>query len=365
MDWRKRTRDGRTSHYALLLPLYCASWAQAPHGELAALLLFREGAHNRLSVVVGTPYDELGEPALEWTLAADTAVDYPVTAVQWDPALGKGGWGERLAALLEVLRLYAVDRDGERLVQTHVLANNLAHDSSEPYDISTFPPVTAFDWNRTDPTVVITLLVDTTCTVWDLHRAEEAASVKTQLIAHDLEVYDVKFLHASTNVFALVSNDGLMRVFDLRLLEHLTIIYEPASSAPYAHYNPQALLHLLTLNVDQHHLATVGVHLNQVLVIDMRMPGTPAVTLDALFGGKSPCAVNALAWHPHLNLLLTGGDDCQALVWDCTTHDATLVDTPVLAYADDLEVNYVCWRPAGDWMGVVSGKGFQALPTHY
>lgn len=310
--------------------------------------------------------------AFEFGKVAEVGVDYPVTSLQWDPQMLSLG-SERLAASSEVLRLYKVEHDGEQpaIVQTHLLANNSTANGSDSHDINTFPPVTSFDWNQTDPSILITLLVDTTCTVWDLHRSHagkemDTAHVKTQLIAHDLEVFDVKFLHQSTDIFASVSNDGSMRVFDLRLLEHSTIIYEPLlpASVTATHYNPQALLKLLTSNVDQHHLATVGVNLNQVLIIDMRMPGVPVMTLDGLFGGASNAAINLIKWHTLSNRLLTGGDDCQALVWDCSTGVATngIVDTPILAYEEDLEVNNVCWRRnAGDWMGVVSGKGFQAV----
>lgn len=397
----------KTSCYTLQHPLFCADWGAHGGAEMVALSLFREGFHNRIQVAHGTRYrthdddydyselppalarsslllDGLRTPkeplppaqqAFEFARLADGVVDYPVTHLQWDPAMGSSH-APRLAALLEALRLYVLDDAEGQLVQTHLLANNLTtntlSDGREPYDISTFPPVTLFDWNTADPSIIITLSVDTTCTVWDLHRShglgpdKDTAHVKTQLIAHDLEVFDVKFLHALTNVFASVSNDGSMRLFDLRLLEHSTIIYEPALPPPpaahTANYNPQALLKLATSNVDQHHLATVGVNLNQVLVIDMRMPGLPLVTIDALFGGASPCAVNSLAWHPSSNLLLTGGDDCQALVWDCSgAADGSVIDTPVLAYLDDLEVNTVCWRSLGDWMGVVSGKTFQAV----
>jgi WD repeat-containing protein 68 len=38
------------------------------------------------------------------------------------------------------------------------------------------------------------------------------------------------------------------------------------------------------------------------------------------------------------------------------------IDTPVLAYDEELEVNNATWRgDQGDWIGVVSGKGFQAV----
>ena len=208
-----------------------------------------------------------------------------------------------------------------------------------------------------------------------------------------IQVFDVKFLHKSTNVFASVGNDGSMRVFDLRSLEHSTIIYEPSPSASSsatasasastsaanhslsATFNSKALLTLSTSNVDQHHLAAVGVNSNQIIIIDMRMPGLPVVIIDASLGGMNNSLINLIKWHPTSNYLLSGGDDCQALVWDInnlsnatngstngSNHSGRIIDTPVLAYSEDLEINNVCWRQnQGDWMGVVSGKGFQAV----
>ncbi|OBA22556.1 WD40 repeat-like protein [Metschnikowia bicuspidata var. bicuspidata NRRL YB-4993] len=425
--------EARPSCYTSQHPLFCADWTHGAAGELVALGLFREGFQNRIQIVSGRadrdragdsnlgpgdsnlgPGDsnlgpgsrnaspagrELGAPGgagssargstFDFACVAETLVDYPATALQWEPH-----GHERLAVSSEVLRLYKLGLDyGEpALVQTHMLANNSTANAASgggngaaAHDINTFPPVTSFDWNAADPSIVITLSVDTTCTVWDLSRSHAAGShdtahVKTQLIAHDLEVFDVKFLHMSTNVFASVSNDGSMRAFDLRSLEHSTIIYEPTGPAPpaadspaaSAQYNPQALLRLLASCADQHHLATVGVNLNQVLIIDLRMPGVPVVTIDGLFDGQSSAPINLLQWHPTANLLATGGDDCQALVWDCsgrTGHrpaadSKVVIDTPVLAYSADYEVNTVCWRRGCDnWMGVVSGKGFQALET--
>jgi len=55
-----------------------------------------------------------------------------------------------------------------------------------------------------------------------------AGHVKTQLIAHDKEVYDIAFSRAGggRDMFASVGADGSVRMFDLRHLEHSTIIYE-------------------------------------------------------------------------------------------------------------------------------------------
>jgi WD repeat-containing protein 68 len=54
-------------------------------------------------------------------------------------------------------------------------------------------------------------------------------TAKTQLIAHDKEVYDVRFCANSVDVFVSCGADGSVRMFDLRSLEHSTIIYEPTT----------------------------------------------------------------------------------------------------------------------------------------
>jgi WD repeat-containing protein 68 len=63
--------------------------------------------------------------------------------------------------------------------------------------------------------------IDTTCTIWDIERE----GVQTQLIAHDKAVYDICFAQ-DVSMFASAGEDGSVRHFDLRDLEHSTIIYE-------------------------------------------------------------------------------------------------------------------------------------------
>ena len=58
-----------------------------------------------------------------------------------------------------------------------------------------------------------------------------SGEVKTQLIAHDQEVYDVAF-GDNTNVFASVGADGSVRLFDLRNLDHSTIVFEDSTQTP-------------------------------------------------------------------------------------------------------------------------------------
>jgi WD40 repeat protein len=84
-------------------------------------------------------------------------------------------------------------------------------------------PITSLDWNTISPSLIITSSIDTTCTIWDI----PTLTAKTQLIAHDKEVYDVRFCANSVDVFVSCGADGSVRMFDLRSLEHSTIIYEP------------------------------------------------------------------------------------------------------------------------------------------
>ncbi|KAI5951586.1 hypothetical protein KGF54_004660 [Candida jiufengensis] len=478
----------RTSYYFSQLPLFTCDWTTINNNSLnyVALGSYKEGFTNKLEIVQGTNYDQDTQYSQQHSLQhqshlpssssssssitqdnsnllngsngyydeydsnssegflfqkiAETNLNYPITHLKWDPSMLKytNQNAQRLAASSEVLRLYklneSVNENDYNLVQTHILANNAATNTTKlsllhDNEINTLPPVTSFDWNTTDPNILITSSVDTTCTVWDLNRSHpydnftDTAVVKTQLIAHDSEVFDVKFIHKSTNVFVSVGNDGSMRVFDLRSLEHSTIIYEPQpetttpkSSKPLqvqglhsSNFNSKALLKLSASNIDQHHLATIGVNSNQIIIIDMRMPGIPMAMIDGSINNPNypSASINSISWHPTSNYLLSGGDDCQALVWDINNlnnnpnnssytnsssssslsngnngnnnnvgngNDSTnssgsssngsgiIIDTPVLAYEEDLEVNNVCWKQnSGDYMGVVSGKGFQAV----
>lgn len=435
------------SYFLSKNPLYAVDWVYSPYAnsDCIAIGSYKESASNSLQIVHGVSYGKEASQAFEekyedgiylggspergdqevegfdFHKVAETGIDYPVTNIQWDPSILRGvnGFQELFGASLDILRLYKVDHESldsnndYKLSPLCGLANCTSTGSSKgDYStgnaeaVNTLPPITSFDWNKVDTNTIITSSVDTTCTVWDLNRPGqfcepgsglaansppcEPTSIKAQLIAHDSEVFDVKFLHNSTNVFVSVGKDGSMRLFDLRSLEHSTIIYEPPQGQTSSSYlsplqegpfGSKALLKLSTSNIDQYYMATIAANSSEVLVIDSRMPGVPIANLDASLNG-SQGAVNSITWHPHSNYLLTGGDNCEALVWDCnnlstegpkevmsstfaasTKPEATLSgsDTPVLCYDDDIEINNVCWRSQGDWFGVISGKKLQAV----
>ncbi len=134
---------------------------------------------------------------------------YPATKIMWSPAKDAPG-DDHLATTGDYLRIWKVSDEGE-VKEPPVLLNN---NSKSEY----CAPLTSFDWNETDPNIIGTSSIDTTCTIWDV----EKGVATTQLIAHDKEVYDIAFAQGK-NVFASVGADGSVRLFDLRNLEHSTI----------------------------------------------------------------------------------------------------------------------------------------------
>lgn len=72
-------------------------------------------------------------------------------------------------------------------------------------------PLTSFDWNELDPSFVGACSIDTTCTIWDLN----VRKVKTQLIAHDKEVYDIAWSPRQVRRWAAVAVllGSIFRVF--------------------------------------------------------------------------------------------------------------------------------------------------------
>lgn len=239
----------------------------------------------------------------------------------------------------------------------------------------TSAPLTAFDWNDLDPSIIVTASVDTTCTVWDLNTAQ----ARTQLIAHDKEVFDVTFTAGSTDIFASVGSDGSVRLFDLRSLEHSTIIYEsPATStAPAIGENslgipmqsgsplessPPALLRLSACQRDANYLATLAIDSKVVQILDIRQPGSPVLELDA-----HAASVNAVCWAPNSrNLIATCGDDSQVLVWDINNpgqanYGVNRSQDPVLAWTADSEVNNMSWNGDSDRIVATYAKSAQVI----
>lgn len=249
------------------------------------------------------------------------------------------------------------------------------------------------------PSLIITSSIDTTCTIWDI----PSLTAKTQLIAHDKEVYDVRFCANSVDVFVSCGQDGSVRMFDLRSLEHSTIIYEPTGKEErgeqYAIFdcslqilttldpnggrisptlaqqtmsNPPPLLRLATSPHDTHLLATFAQDSNIIRILDVRQPGQALLELRG-HGG----AINCIEWSPlRRGTLASGGDDCQVLIWDLLNSGSSMSGppmngapqpdnyrSPVASWRCDYEIGNLGWVPhlsnpdSGEWLGVSAGRG--------
>jgi len=104
---------------------------------------------------------------------------YPTTKIMWipDPI---GARRDLLATTGDYLRLWQITDN--KSVRLECLLNNNKNTEF-------CAPLTSFDWNEADPNIIGTSSIDTTCTIWDISKMQ----AKTQLIAHDKEVYDLAF----------------------------------------------------------------------------------------------------------------------------------------------------------------------------
>mmetsp|Transcript_28270 Transcript_28270/g.57378 ORF Transcript_28270/g.57378 Transcript_28270/m.57378 type:complete len:331 (-) Transcript_28270:2053-3045(-) len=271
--------------------------------------------------------------------AAEFDHPYPCTKILWSPDIN-GGAKDLLATTGDYLRLWSVADDGlgrgTLLPKKEALLNN---NKNSEY----CAPLTSFDWNETDPNIIGTSSIDTTCTIWDL----ATQTARTQLIAHDREVFDLAWARGK-DVFASVGADGSVRMFDLRSLEHSTIIYETPNLDP--------LLRLEWNKQDPNYLATFMIDAQSTLVLDIRVPSVPVATL----GGHAGC-VNATAWAPHSSChICTAGDDSQALIWDLSCMPKKPVEDPILAYNAEGEINNLQWcAKQPDWISIAFGDKLQ------
>lgn len=305
---------------------------------------------------------------MDFTRIAEATHSYPVTRLLWEPPSSQKQSTDLLATSGDHLRLWSLpsdtqtatpgssitSRNGRDAPVTKLTPLALLSNSKTPDHTA---PLTSLDWNTVNPSLIITSSIDTTCTIWDI----PSLTAKTQLIAHDKEVYDVRFCAQSTDVFVSCGQDGSVRMFDLRSLEHSTIIYEPTgkddrgNASPFLHLHPffpgplphphkrkplltktpdanggrmsptlaqqtlshpPPLLRLATSPHDHHLLATFAADSNVIRILDVRQPGQALLELRGHSG-----ALNCVEWSPlRRGTLASGADDCQVLIWDLMNH---------------------------------------------
>ncbi|KAF4658600.1 ddb1 and cul4 associated factor 7 [Perkinsus chesapeaki] len=166
-------------------------------------------------------------------------------------------------------------------------------------------PMTSFDWSTVSPSRVAAAAVDTTISLWDVSREK----MDTQMIAHDKAVLDVAFAADSDKIFGSVSDDGSLRLFDSRDLDHSTIMYE-SPSPPGSNASPPPLYKLYWNKWDPHLIATFSEDSIYGLVFDTRK-GFESISLNPICDGSidTACAgTNAMAWCNSHTLATCHGD---------------------------------------------------------
>ncbi|KAK5668321.1 hypothetical protein QVD99_005352 [Batrachochytrium dendrobatidis] len=294
--------------YKAPFPTYSVHWSHRPGSFRLGISSFLESSNNKLQII------QLFNKAGDFVKVAEVDHTFPVTKLMWSPHKGMGP--DLLATSGDYLRLWelvtpdeAMDTglDGVPLSNTDMGTMSDGNFIAEQRQIicraklanirkskkEQCAPLTSFDWNDTDPTLCVTSSVDTTCTVWDV----ETQQAKTQLIAHDKEVYDVAF-SKGVHVFGSVGADGSVRMFDLRALDHSTIIYEvPAALSPThdGHAkNGTGLMRLSWNKQDPNYLATFQQESKSVLILDIRVPAIPVTELRG-----HTASVSSIGWAPH------------------------------------------------------------------
>lgn len=311
--------------------IYSLACSQRPGPEHAyrfALGSFIEEYSNKVQII------QLDEERGEFVARSMFDHSYPTTKIMWAPETLTSE-KDLIATTGDYLRLWNVQSSGETKLEA--VFNNA---KKSEY----CAPLTSFDWNPVEPSMIATCSIDTTCSIWDL----ATKRIKTQLIAHDKEVYDLAW-SKGRDVFATVGADGSLRMFDLRNLQHSSIMYESQGGTP--------LLRLVWNRLDPNYLATFQADACGTVVLDVRMPAVPVACLAG-----HTAHVNGVAWAPHSAChLCTVGDDRQALIWDLSPMPRA-IDDPILAYTAQAEINATTWSSTlPEWVCIAFGNKMQIL----
>ncbi|KAL2381817.1 hypothetical protein RJ035_006321 [Blastomyces gilchristii] len=410
------------SNYLAPWAVYAFDWCKwpAPPGGSSfgkiALGSYLEDSHNYIQILSAqrassdVPESPDGNPGLEFIKTAEATHSYPVTRILWEPPSSQKQSTDLLATSGDHLRLWSLPADSHSQSYLSNSINRSSKSRNQPIQKlsplallsnSKSPehtaPITSLDWNVVSPSLIITSSIDTTCTIWDI----PTLTAKTQLIAHDKEVYDVRFCANSVDVFVSCGADGSVRMFDLRSLEHSTIIYEPSEKneklanpgnlTPPSHNAPwpPPLLRIAASPHDAHLLGTFSQDSNIIRILDVRQPGQALLELKG-HGGP----INCIEWSPtRRGTITSGADDCLVLVWDLINQSnaaafppappppnhsgtsngpATVERGPAAAWQCDYEVSNISWAPHAssgmpgapgvggvgrDWVGVCGGRG--------
>jgi WD repeat-containing protein 68 len=311
-------------------PVYALSFTVSPNAPLRlAFSSCIEDPANYIQVA------QISETTGQFTSLATFQHLYPPSKIMWIPDK-QGNRPDLLATSGDGVRVWLYGTD--TVLKTHLQGSKNGEFAG---------PLTSFDWNQTDLSLIAACSIDSTVSLWDLDKSV----LKTQLIAHDREVFDIAFA-PGVNQFATASADGSLRLFDLRSAEQSTVVFENGDQTP--------LLRLAWNKVDAQYVAALSMDSALVVVVDLRFPSVPVARLC---GHQNN--VNCVDWAPHSAYhMCTAGDDSQTLIWDLRSRQQETTGSwdPLLSYTASAEVVSMQWAPMQpEWIAIAFNRTIQAL----
>ena len=317
-------RDKLVLNYSTNKILYSIAFHNYLDNCRLALGSLEKSTNNCIEVV------EMNEECL--TKSASVSQAYPSTKIMWSPSRNNQNL---IASSSDIVRIYEYNDNNE------ITLNLTLHNKKSKY----CAPLTSFDWNKENNSILGTASIDTTCTIWDLNKS----TIRTQLIAHDKEVFDIAFSQ-DEHIFISTGADGSIRLFDLRSLDHSTIIYESKDQTPITKiaWNMQ----------NNHFISALAWEKDTVYIIDSRRQMMSLVELKSHTG-----PVTGMAWAPQSNShICSVGLDKNALIWNIQSQIENSNSGPYLSYNAPDEINNVAWCGLHtEWIGIVFGNQTQLL----
>lgn len=331
-------------HIDTPFPIGASSWSSLHTGKnghqtdigKVALCSLLEATHNEIQVL-----EVAADSSVKW-LDNSIKVDYATSKVMWSnrlfagqELLGSSGDGISIWRKKEDTFLPEYDCITHLVSKPTSLGGDSHHQktSSANGALSRNPPapITSFDWNHFDNNLLVSGSYDTTCSVWNLSSQRETpiGSIKTQLIAHDKEVFDVAWSSGSADCFVSVGGDGSLRLFDIRSLDHSTILYESSDNRP--------LLRVEWNSLDPNYMATMAQDSGRAIIIDVRMPSVPAAELampPALLKNVNGSfkevtdQVVSIKWSPSVSSQLMTCTQGTCLLWDLDLANPSNLQSP-------------------------------------
>lgn len=153
----------------------------------------------------------------------------------------------------------------------------------------------------------------------------------------------MSFSPKSCDTFVSVGADGSLRLFDIRSLDHSTIIYETPDA--------RALLKVAWNSIDSNYLATFAADSSTVVVMDIRMPSIPAAEL-----GSHDSTVLTCKWAPNSSSHLMSGDGDKLRLWNLQgSTSAPIWNLPVekITGSPGSQIHQIIWPASSpDWLAV-------------